>query len=191
MAGLFNTAMCLRRTLDFQASDKDVWAIYYKSLTWFKAIFGGIPFPNHHLGWPTGGKGRYKLPRYIFWGSHPIMIPSLLLLRFSKWPDFWDGLFVQVDLNSRNWPNLFSDWLKQCVVCVCVSPEIPMKHPFKSPNIPPKSRNLPRLLVLKIQILHRLFDLKVAEIIGSSHEIWTGLFCGTKPKKKQGWSTNN
>ena len=120
MAGLFNTAMCLRRTLDFQASDKDVWAIYYKSLTWFKAIFGGIPFPNHHLGWPTGGKGRYKLPRYIFWGSHPIMIPSLLLLRFSKWPDFWDGLFVQVDLNSRNWPNLFSDWLKQCVVCVCV-----------------------------------------------------------------------
>ena len=76
-----------------------------------------------------------------------------------------------------------TDWNS---VCVCVSPEIPMKHPFKSPNIPPKSRNLPRLLVLKIQILHRLFDLKVAEIIRSSHEIWTGLFCGTKPQKNRG-----
>ena len=40
-----------------------IWAIYYKSLTWFKAILGGIPLLNYHLGWPTGGKGRYKLPR--------------------------------------------------------------------------------------------------------------------------------
>ncbi len=29
-----------------------IWAIYYKSLTWFKAILGGIPLLNHHLGWP-------------------------------------------------------------------------------------------------------------------------------------------
>ena len=24
--------------------------------------FGGIPLLNHHLGWPTGGKGRYNVP---------------------------------------------------------------------------------------------------------------------------------
>ena len=29
-----------------------VWPIYYKSLTWFKAILGGIPLLNYHLGWP-------------------------------------------------------------------------------------------------------------------------------------------
>ncbi len=29
-----------------------IWAIYYKSLTQFKAILGGIPLLNHHLGWP-------------------------------------------------------------------------------------------------------------------------------------------
>ena len=29
-----------------------IWAIYYKSLTWFKAILGGIPLLNHHLRWP-------------------------------------------------------------------------------------------------------------------------------------------
>ena len=31
---------------------KGIWAIYYKSLTWFKAILGGIPLLNYHLGWP-------------------------------------------------------------------------------------------------------------------------------------------
>ena len=28
------------------------WAIYYRSLTQFKAILEGIPSLNHHLGWP-------------------------------------------------------------------------------------------------------------------------------------------
>ena len=39
------------------------WAIFYKSLTWIKTILGRIPLLNYLLGWPTGGKGRYKLPR--------------------------------------------------------------------------------------------------------------------------------
>ena len=142
MAGLFNTAMCLRRTLEFQASDKDVWAIYYKSLTWFKAIFGGIPLQSPPFGVTNRlGKVVINCPDKMF-GPHPILIPSLLLLRFSKWPDFWDGFFVQVDLNSRNWPNLFRDWLKQCVcVCVRVSPEIPMKHPFKPSSLQTSHQN--------------------------------------------------
>ena len=29
-----------------------IWAIYYKSLTWFKGIWSGTPLLNHHLGWP-------------------------------------------------------------------------------------------------------------------------------------------
>ena len=41
-----------------------IWAIYYKSLAWFKGhIWGDSLTFHHHLGWPTGGKGRYKLPR--------------------------------------------------------------------------------------------------------------------------------
>ena len=29
-----------------------IWAIDYKSLTWFKAILGGIPLLNYLFGWP-------------------------------------------------------------------------------------------------------------------------------------------
>ena len=44
-----------------------IWAIYYKSLAWFKTIWGwGIPLLNEHFGWLLGGKGRYKLPRPHF-----------------------------------------------------------------------------------------------------------------------------
>ncbi len=32
---------------------------------WCPSATREIPFLNHHLGWPTGGKGRYNLPRYI------------------------------------------------------------------------------------------------------------------------------
>ena len=28
-----------------------------------QAILGGFPYNHYHLGWPTGGKGRCKLPR--------------------------------------------------------------------------------------------------------------------------------
>ena len=41
-----------------------IWAIYYKSLTWFKAILGGFLYNHHRLGWPRR-VCRYKLPRHI------------------------------------------------------------------------------------------------------------------------------
>ena len=37
------------------------WAIYYKSLTWFKAILEGFPYWT--TIWGDLGWGRYKLPR--------------------------------------------------------------------------------------------------------------------------------
>lgn len=43
------------------------WAIYYKSFTWFKAIFGGIPLLFHHhlKGDQPAEVGRYKLPQIV------------------------------------------------------------------------------------------------------------------------------
>ena len=41
--------------LSWSGSFAHIWAVYYKSLAWFKAIFGGIPLLNHHLGWLLGG----------------------------------------------------------------------------------------------------------------------------------------
>ena len=51
-----------------------IWAIYYKSLTWIKVILGRIPLLNYLLGWPTGGKGRYKLPRSHLKHSYPRLL---------------------------------------------------------------------------------------------------------------------
>ena len=41
-----------------------IWAIYYKSLTWM-LFWVGFPYNHYLLGWPTGGKGRYKLPGLV------------------------------------------------------------------------------------------------------------------------------
>ena len=53
------------------------WAICYKSLTWIKTILGRIPLLNYLLWWPTGGKGRYKLPRQFACASTWLIPPSL------------------------------------------------------------------------------------------------------------------
>ncbi len=53
----------------FPGTDR-IWAIYYKSLTWFKAILGVIPLLNHHLGWPRR-VGRYNLPSRMPLGLLP------------------------------------------------------------------------------------------------------------------------
>ncbi len=52
-----------------------IWAIHYKSLTWFKAILGRIPLLNHHLGWPSpSGKVAINCPASM--GFLPI-IPEI------------------------------------------------------------------------------------------------------------------
>ena len=40
-----------------------IWAIYYKSLTQFKAILGGFPYFSPPFGVTSAEIGRYKLPR--------------------------------------------------------------------------------------------------------------------------------
>ncbi len=71
-----------------------------------------IPLLNHHLGWPTGGKGRYKLPR--------IFQQARLKLDFSfPWhpvipPEVWCliGIFFQGPntCSGRVW--MPRDWTK-------------------------------------------------------------------------------
>ena len=43
------------------------------------AILGRIPFLNYLLGWPTGGKGRHKLPFRITW----FFLCKWVVLRFK------------------------------------------------------------------------------------------------------------
>ena len=47
-----------------------IWAIYYKSLTWFKAIFGGIPLPVHLIArggncWRAGQTFCHRNPEQL------------------------------------------------------------------------------------------------------------------------------
>ena len=65
-AGLRNWPRVFSGTSYQQTLNKEKCkAIYYKSLTWILWPFWGDSLLNHHLGWPTGGKSRYKLPRKI------------------------------------------------------------------------------------------------------------------------------
>ena len=47
-------------------------------------IFAGITLVNHQLGWPTGGKGRYNLPRLI------LLSVVFLLLLDTRIPFNWN-----------------------------------------------------------------------------------------------------
>ena len=65
-----------------------------------RGILGGFPYNHHHLGWPTGGKGRYNLPRFhvnrVWWlgprslstSRHPCWVEAQGQKHWARFIDF-------------------------------------------------------------------------------------------------------
>ncbi len=76
-----------------------------------KAILGRIPLLNYLLGWPTGGKGRYKLPRSLEhippWQKNPKSSTQNCLGRYISsqegTPSRKESLFVTYQVKSTDW----------------------------------------------------------------------------------------
>ena len=72
-----------------------IWAIYYKSLTWLKAILGRIPLANHHLRWPLTSLVAKKIaqgPVWVLWDHRfRVFFVSFFWTRATPWSPITSG----------------------------------------------------------------------------------------------------